>query len=257
MKAEKLFEKLEESFPLSLAMSFDHPGLMAGRSGGDIETVYVAVDATGEVIEKAKKADADLILTHHPMGLSGLRHVNDQDFIGRRVVDLIENGMRHYAMHTNYDAVRMGRVAGERLHLQQMEILIPCEADPDAGIGVTGCRAPMTLYAWGKLVKEGFDLPGVRIYGDRDRVIEKAGVIPGSGKGEADAALNRGCGVLITGDVGHHDGLDAVEKGLSVIDAGHYGLEKVFVPDMALWLKTQYPELKVVTDDSKSPFEIV
>ena len=29
--------------------------------------------------------------------------------------------------------------------------------------------------------------------------------------------------MLVTGDIGHHDGIDAVEQGLAVIDAGHYG----------------------------------
>ena len=39
--------------------------------------------------------------------------------------------------------------------------------------------------------------------------------------------------VLITGDIGHHDGIDAADQGLAVIDAGHYGLEHIFIDFMA------------------------
>ena len=33
--------------------------------------------------------------------------------------------------------------------------------------------------------------------------------------------------VLITGTIDHHTGIDAVAQGLSVIDAGHYGIEHI------------------------------
>ena len=32
-------------------------------------------------------------------------------------------------------------------------------------------------------------------------------------------AIKKGADVLVTGDIGHHDGIDAVEQGLAVIDA--------------------------------------
>ena len=41
----------------------------------------------------------------------------------------------------------------------------------------------------------------------------------------------------VTGDVNHHAGIDAVEKGIAVIDAGHYGVEKLFVPYMEDYLR--------------------
>ena len=49
----------------------------------------------------------------------------------------------------------------------------------------------------------------------------------------AGVAGEKGAQVLITGDMGHHDGLDLMEDGLSLIDAGHYGLEHIFVDAVA------------------------
>ena len=34
-------------------------------------------------------------------------------------------------------------------------------------------------------------------------------------------ALRFGCDVYITGDIDHHTGIDAVDQGLCIIDAGH------------------------------------
>ena len=44
-----------------------------------------------------------------------------------------------------------------------------------------------------------------------------------------EAALSAGAQVLVTGDIGHHAGIDAVARGMAVIDAGHYGLEHIFI----------------------------
>ena len=63
--------------------------------------------------------------------------------------------------------------------------------------------------------------------------------------------------VFITGDIGHHDGLDAMEQGLNVIDAGHYGIEKLFVPYMAEVFESQMPELNVIKASEKEPFFVV
>ena len=49
-------------------------------------------------------------------------------------------------------------------------------------------------------------------------------------------ALYKQCDVLITGDISHHTGIDAVAQGLAVIDAGHYGIEHIFIQDMAAFL---------------------
>ena len=90
MILSEIMAQLEEFCPKSFAMSWDNPGLQAGRSTKEVQTVYLAVDATTEVIEDAARQHADLILTHHPLLFAGLKHVTDQDFIGRRVVRILQ-----------------------------------------------------------------------------------------------------------------------------------------------------------------------
>ena len=79
-------------------------------------------------------------------------------------------------------------------------------------------------------------------------------ILPGSGKGEIDLAVKAGADVYITGDISHHDGIDAVEKGIAVIDAGHYGIEKLFIPYMKEYLEREMPELRIISCDAGAPF---
>jgi putative NIF3 family GTP cyclohydrolase 1 type 2 len=55
----------------------------------------------------------------------------------------------------------------------------------------------------------------------------------------------------------HHAGIDAVEKGIAVIDAGHYGVEKLFVPYMKDYLRRELPVLEVITAPQGEPCRLV
>ena len=61
--------------------------------------------------------------------------------------------------------------------------------------------------------------------------------------------------MYITGDIDHHCGIDAVAKGLFIMDAGHAGLEHIFVNDMAAELADRFPKLRVTAYEGKKPFE--
>ncbi|MBO4346668.1 MAG: Nif3-like dinuclear metal center hexameric protein, partial [Lachnospiraceae bacterium] len=74
-----------------------------------------------------------------------------------------------------------------------------------------------------------FRLDIVKVYGHLDSVIEKVAVCTGSGKDMIEECIKEKCDLLITGDITYHAGLDAYERGLSIIDAGHYGTEIIFV----------------------------
>ena len=63
--------------------------------------------------------------------------------------------------------------------------------------------------------------------------------------------------MYITGDVSHHTGIDAVARNLMVIDAGHYGIEKIFIPYMKDFVKKQMPGVRVFTEEVKNPFVVI
>lgn len=62
---------------------------------------------------------------------------------------------------------------------------------------------------------------------------------------------------MITGDVDHHEGIDAVAQGITVIDAGHYGIEKLFIPYMEEFMKRELPGLQICKAKIREPFTVV
>ena len=201
----------------------------------EIKKVYLAVDATDEVIEDAIEAEADMLLTHHPLIFSPLKSITEDNFIGRRILRMLQADMCYYAMHTNFDVMGMADAAADEIRLKNRQVLeVTFEDDiSKEGIGRYG-RLPkaMKLSECAAYVKEVFKLPAVRVYGDLDEVVEIVAISPGSAKSVAPCAVQAGVEVLISGDIDHHLGIDLVAQGVAVVDAGHYGLEKLFVPYM-------------------------
>ena len=261
MKCSEWMEKLEKLAPKSLACEWDNPGLLAGRAEKEVKKVLIALDATDDVVDLAVKEQVDLLITHHPLIFHSMKKVNDQDFIGRRLIKLIQADISMYAMHTNFDIAPgcMADLAAEKLGLVECEPLETMKVTDEGavGIGKTGkLKEPMTLKALAELVKEQFGLPYVTVYGQEAApgLVARISVCPGSGRGMEIEAEKAGAQVLITGDMGHHEGIDAAARDMAVIDAGHYGMEHIFIQYMAGYLKENLPsDVEVVTAPSAWP----
>lgn len=265
MQCNEMIRQFNKLAPEEYACEWDNPGLLAGRGDKTVRKVLVALDATEEVVEQAIAQQADLLLTHHPLIFKSLKKINDQDFIGRRIVKLIQADISYYAMHTNFDAAPggMADLAAQRLGLTAEA---PLEATGEAeggafGIGKIGTLPqPVSLPQLGELVKERFGLPFVTVYG-REQVcglISRIAVSPGSGGSMIRFAEAAGVQALITGDISHHEGLDAVANGLAVLDAGHYGLEHIFINFMQNYLQEQYGgALTILTAAPAFPAQII
>ena len=81
---------------------------------------------------------------------------------------------------------------------------------------------------------------------------------PGSGSSVIKTALQKGADVLVTGDIGHHDGIDARDQGLAILDAGHYGLEYIFMEDVKNYLYREFgAEIEIRTMEKKMPYSVL
>ncbi len=256
IRCQNLIEKIEERYPRIYACDWDNVGLLAGDREQEVKTVYIALDATDEVIEKALKAKTDLLLTHHPMIFGSIKSVTTDDYVGERLIRLIRGNVSYYAMHTNYDVMGMAELAASFLGLTDTFVLE--EVFDGEGIGRVG-RLPgvMTLEECAKLVKERFHLPNVRVFGDLNKIVRIAALSPGAGKSMAKPALMSGADVLITGDIDHHTGIDMDDCGMAIIDAGHYGIEHIFIEDMKEFLEKHFSEITVYTEAICQPFTVL
>lgn len=257
MKCSEIIEKLEAIAPVSYAEEWDNVGFLAGRREKEVQTVFIALDATDEVIDEAIEVGADMILTHHPLIFKPLTRVNTDDFIGRRVVRLLQNDICYYAMHTNFDVKGMADAAAEEMGLLQPKVLMVTaeNGQKKEGIGRYGkLKEVLSLADCAAYVKEVFRLEHVNVYGDLETPITVAAISPGAGKSVLKDAVAAGVDVLITGDVDHHTGIDLQAQGVCVIDAGHYGIEKIFVPYMKDFLKKEISSVQICMAEEKNPY---
>lgn len=265
MRCSEILGRLEQLAPVEYACEWDNPGLLAGRMDKEVKKVLLALDVTDEVVELAIRENVDLLLTHHPLIFKPLKKVNDQDFISRRVLKLIQADVSYYAMHTNFDVAPgcMADLATERLGMKaEAPLEVTGETGGKAiGIGKVGMLAePLTLPELGAFVKERFGLPFVTVYGlgQMDGPVSRIAVSPGSGGSMIPRGLAAGAQVLVTGDIGHHEGIDAVANGMAVIDGGHYGLEHIFMEFMKNYLKELFDtDLKIVLAEEAFPAGVI
>ena len=260
MQCKEIMQVIEAAYPRSAALDFDNVGLLAGRAEKEVNRVYLALDATDAVIDRAIEAGADMLITHHPLIFSPMKRVTDEDFIGRRVVKLIQSDIAYYAMHTNYDVLGMATLSEKILGIKNSQVLdvTMCEDGNEEGIGRVGdLEKPMTLEECCVYVKHKLKLGSLKVFGDMNGTVSRLAVSPGSGKSAVAPAIAKGADVLVTGDIGHHDGLDAVEQGLAVIDAGHYGTEYIFIDDMKHFLEDKLPVLDIMTTPIIHPFQVI
>lgn len=257
MLCKEIIDRIEEAYPREYALDWDNTGLLVGRDDKEVRRIYLALDATDEVIDAAVKKGADMLVTHHPLIFTGLKRVTNQDFVGARILTLLRQDISYYAMHTNYDVKGMASSACDRLGLEGSEVLEVTARDPggrEEGIGRVADMEPVSLKELCERVKKAFHLPAVRVAGSPGTYVKRAALCPGSGKSVIGAALEKGADVLITGDIGHHEGIDAAAQGLMIIDAGHYGMEHIFMEDMTEYLKRRIPEVEAVAAEVSHPF---
>lgn len=258
MLCRDIMKVIEATYPKHAALEWDNVGLLVGRTEKEVKKIYVALDATDEVIEQAVAANADMLITHHPLLFSPLKKITDEHFIGGRVVKLLQHDISYYAMHTNYDVCGMADISAAILGLDGAETLEVTDKESMEGIGKVGdFSGPMSLQSCGEFIKEKFQLDSVKVFGDLSSTVQRVAICPGSGKGMTELALEKNADVLVTGDIGHHEGIDAVAQGLAIIDAGHYGLEHIFIEDMANYLRKNIEGIVVETHEITHPFQVI
>ena len=258
MICKEIIEVIENTYPKHYAMGWDNVGLLVGRTEKEVKKIFVALEVTDEVLDQAIESGSDMIVTHHPLIFAPLKKITDEHFIGNRVVKLLQHDISYYAMHTNYDVLGMADLSERILGLCDTEVFEVTDIENNQGIGRIGnLENSMTVKECCELVKQRFQLDFVKMFGDQDAVVNRVALVPGSGSKMIDLAIQKKADVLISGDIDHHAGIDAVAQGLIVIDAGHYGLEHIFIHDMTSYLEKHLQEVVVEKAEIHHPFQVI
>ena len=160
MYIKEIISLIEAYAPLKLQASFDNSGLLCGDSERELTSILLCIDVTEEVVKEAIDKGHNLIISHHPLIFSGLKHITPTTYVERCVIDAIKHDITIYAAHTNMDVVAngvSGRMA-DKLDLHHRQILQP-EGDPvdGNGFGIIGeLQQPVESMAFLQQVKEIF-----------------------------------------------------------------------------------------------------
>lgn len=259
MTVKDFLNEMNRLAPFKSALEWDNVGLLVGRLDSSIEKVFVALDVSDSAIEKAVSNSCQLILTHHPMIFSPISSVSEYTPVGRNLLTMIENKINHIAMHTNFDIHIMGGIVAKKLGLTQWEVLDIIEEEPEnRGIGIIfRLDKTMDLLSMAESIKKAFKLPYVTIYGNEKSNIDTVAIVPGSGKDEIEIAVSKGSEVLITGDIPYHHAMDSRALNLNIIDAGHYGLEYIFIEYMGEYIKNKFSGINVICEEIKFPGRVI
>jgi dinuclear metal center YbgI/SA1388 family protein len=242
-------------YPPSTAASWDRVGLVTGDLAQPVRRIHLAVDATLAVIDEARAAGADLLVTHHPLLLRGVHSVATTTAKGASVTSLIVNDIALYVAHTNADVASPGvcdALAGA-LGLGRVR---PLQEVDGVGVGRVGeLPEPMSLRSFAELLSGALPATpaGIRVAGPAQARVQRVAVVGGAGDDMFDAVRASGADVYVTADLRHHPVLEAREEARGgtpyLIDAGHWASEW-------LWLASARDELWRVLGERGTTVEL-
>lgn len=246
---------IESIAPGQYAEDWDNTGLMIGNPCSVVKRVLFCLDVSASVTEEAVRRGVDLIISHHPLIFKKMLTIDESDYKGKIIHQLIKAGISVYSAHTNLDCARDGvnavlaskiglidttpyRSMDEKHQISKFDEIYQTDYfDTVPKIENNKVYIP-SLGLEGRLkdnmgeiefilhVKSVLGTNSIRTIGNAGSQISSVAVFSGSFDDDLAHLKKRCIDVLVTGDLKYHTALDAKEMGLFIIDAGHYYTEK-------------------------------
>ena len=208
------------------AASWDPVGLQLGNPSALVEKVAICHEVTEEVIGALGRRRCEMLVTYHPLLFTKTNRIVAGRSAEARAFSLIQLGVNLLVTHTDFDALD-GGAADALASVFKLRGVTPFGGDLDNGephIGRYGLFEG-TLAVVDAMAADAFGSSGLRISGDPSKPIEHLAVIPGSGSDFLEQAAQV-ADAVVTGDVGHHRVVRALDFGLVVVDPGHTATER-------------------------------
>ncbi len=238
-RVKDFYEFLNGIAPFDTQEDWDNSGMLVGDMNAAVTKAVVVLDITPEAVREAARLGANLIISHHPVIFRAMKSFTK----GSVPFELAANGINAVCCHTPLDIADGGTndtladILGFEVHTGENPILRFGE------IRETDTEK-LAAHIAGTLGSE------VR-FADAGRPIKRIALCTGAGcslieeAGDIDA--------FITGDAGHHDFLDAVQAGITLIAAGHYETEMPVVPVLVKKLSEKFSDTEVIDIKQKNP----
>lgn len=242
-KVKDFYGYLNSIAPFETQEDWDNSGMLVGDMNAEVKKVAVVLDITHEEIKKAKAIGADLIISHHPVIFNPIKSVTK----GSVPYELAASSINALCCHTPLDIADGG--TNDSL-AELLGIEVTRTENPILRLGTVEPTTAENLA--GKIAKT---LNTKVRYADAGRKIEKIAICTGAGCSLIEAAGE--IDAFITGDASHHNFLDCVQAGITLIAAGHYETEIVVVPVLVKKLQAQFPDIEIIDIKQENPIKFI
>lgn len=234
MIVKDILDFTETFAPVETALDFDNCGILVGDKNQNVTKALLALDITNDVVKEAKESGAELIISHHPVIFNPLKKVMK----GSVVYNLVKNDISALCLHTNLD---LSPVMGVNTSLGDALGLENCSF-AEGTFGYIGeLPKEMTAREFAEMAKEKLKAKGIK-YTDKD-FVKKVCVSSGAGAEEIFTALEKDCDLFLTGEMKHHLYIEAIEKGIAVVEVGHFISEDIVINPLKEMLQKHFPDI--------------
>jgi len=230
---KQIMDMVDEIAPHSLAEPWDNCGLCVGDFTWPVKKILVGLDPCMQVMQAARKWEADMVLTHHPLFITTQKTIDFQHMPGSAIFLAAREKIALVCAHTNLDKARNGLndFFAERIGVVCTHPLVPDHGISDEQSGITGIgrighiASAITLAEMVSKIKQQLGVSQVRVVGDMNAMVEKIAVCTGSGGSLIPDFLTSGADLYVTGDIKYHDARLIEARGRALIDVGHFASE--------------------------------
>lgn len=224
MRIREVIEIFEEQHPRSLQEEWDNSGIQVGDINQEVKNVLLTLEITPESISEAIKNECNLIICHHPIIFPNIDKINQDNFKGKKIIEAIKNDIVIYASHTASDVSGFNEFIFNKLGYKSDGKIV--DTIYGYGYGSYSNTDEDIANIINKL-KDNLSLCNILQYGE-GKQFNRIGLVTGSGMDFINNAIKLGIDLFITGDITHHDAMDAVEQGMTLLDISHEGSEGMF-----------------------------
>lgn len=284
VKLRELIEALQRIAPLGIAESWDNVGLLVGDPASSIAKVMTCLTLSDAVLEEAIDRKIGLVVSHHPIPFRPLTRITTEDPTGRILWRAMQHSIAIYSPHTAWDNAHEGinRQLAGLLHLGNLRPLVPLNHSANSQIGNsqignsqtgkvkqgTSLDDPMERELGCGVIGEfakpvrivdlverlGTGIPGmsVRCTDSVERLVNRIGIVCGSGGSMLSKAAGERCDLFLTGEATYHQCLEAEARGVAMLMIGHFASEAFSMRKLAELLALSFPQLDVGASESES-----
>ncbi|XP_078041586.1 cytosolic iron-sulfur assembly component 1 isoform X2 [Augochlora pura] len=233
---------LEGYANLQLAASWDNVGLLVEPTEPKVVFhILLTNDLTEDVMQEAVNLKTDMIITYHPLIFASMKSVTTRSWKERIVAKCLENKIAVYSPHTTFDSIKGGVNDWLASSFQSvLDTSKPIEANAtnkEYGFGrLCTLKKQISIEEAVQLVKKQTGLSHVRLARGRQSngMINTIALCAGSG---ATVLKDIPADLYLTGEMLHHDILDAAQKGINVILTNHSDSERGFLSSFSRTLQ--------------------